>query len=161
MPTQAQQNKTNVALMTVDFHLFYREAWCHCSLAESYTRPAREKQRALLSLSISRQKLTIHFRHQNMGQLLIFALLGIIVFLWLKNRELSRQADTPIKSESQASTTTLQSSLALPDTSQVQMTTVRNQRTKKKSFVSNSISSSTFHEHWNCWTRWTWDVSQT
>ena len=66
-----------------------------------------------------------------MGQLLIFALLGIIVFLWLKNRELSRQADTPIKSESQASTTTLQSSQALPDTSQVQMTTVRNQRTKK------------------------------
>lgn len=66
-----------------------------------------------------------------MGQLLIFALLGIVVFLWLKNRELSGQADTPIKSESQASTTTLQSSLARSDTSQVQTTTVQNRRTEK------------------------------
>ena len=34
-------------------------------------------------------------------------LLGIIVFLWLKNKELSKTADTPIKSESQVATTTI------------------------------------------------------
>ena len=67
-----------------------------------------------------------------MGQLVIFALLGIVVFLWLKSRNLSGQADTPIKSESQASTTTLQSSLAGPDTSQVQTRAVRNRTTQRR-----------------------------
>ena len=66
-----------------------------------------------------------------MGQLFFIVLLGIIVFLWLKNKELLKSADTPIKSESQVATTTSQPALPRPSTSQVQSTIVQKRATSR------------------------------
>ena len=77
-----------------------------------------------------------------MGQFFFILLLGIIVFLWLKNKELSKTADTPIKSESQVATTTSQPALPRPSTSQVQSTIVQNRTTDRTLARQNQFSDS-------------------
>lgn len=49
-----------------------------------------------------------------MGQLVIFALLGAVIYLWLKNKALANSADTPSKPQATEPKTTLQAS---PETS--------------------------------------------
>ena len=47
-----------------------------------------------------------------MEQLIIFSLLGAVIYLWLKNKALANSADTPSKSQAKAPKTTLQPSPA-------------------------------------------------
>ena len=71
-----------------------------------------------------------------MGQFLIIALLAIVIFLWLKNKELLKATHTPQNSESQALKTTSQSyrphlattqaSSAVPNAAEQQQTARRN-----------------------------------
>ena len=73
---------------------------------------------------------------KKMGQFLIIALLAIVIFLWLKNKELSKATHTPQSSESQATKTTSQSyspqlattqvSSVVPSAAEQQQTAQRN-----------------------------------
>ena len=66
-----------------------------------------------------------------MEQLLIIGLLGMIIFLWIKNQELSKSADAPIKSESQSAKITLKSSLVRPSISELEKNTIQDRATSK------------------------------
>ena len=66
-----------------------------------------------------------------MGQLVIFALLGVVIYLWLKNKALANSADTPSKSQATAPKTTLQPSPITPPKRPLKAISAHNQTAEK------------------------------